>query len=76
MNDILSDIDAAVYQEAWEYLDVEDPSLADKIKKAVAAGCLPEEIRSRYLRTAGDSRSAKAKRVENAARFLWAEKVK
>lgn len=74
MSDIFEEIDASIFIEAWEFLDIEDPSLADKIKRAVQAGKQPEEIRSRYLRTAGDSRSAKAKRVENAARYQWSLK--
>lgn len=75
MSDILEEIDATVWAEAWLYLDLEDPALADKIKRAVAAGKQPEEIRSRYLRIAGDSRSAKARRVENAAKYLWSLKT-
>lgn len=75
MSDILEEIDAPVYREAWEFVDDEDPSLAEAIKRAVAAGKQPDEIRKRYLRTAGDSRSAKAKRVENAARYLWSLKA-
>ena len=74
MSDILEEIDGSIFHEAWQYLDLEDPVLADKIKRAVKEGKLPDEIRSRYLRTAGDSRSAKGKRVENAAHYQWSLK--
>lgn len=74
MSDILDELEAVVYEEGWDYLDIHNPELADKIKRAVAAGKQPDEIRSRFLRSAGDHRIELAKRVENAARHLWSLK--
>lgn len=74
MSDILEELDAVVFEDAWNYLDIHNPELADKIKRAVHAGKQPDEIKSRFFRSAGDHRIEMAKRVENAARHLWSEK--
>lgn len=70
MSDILDELDAVVDEEAWEYLDVHYPALADKIRKAIQAGIKPEDMRSRFLRRAGEHRTELGRRVENAARHL------
>lgn len=74
MSDVLEEFDEVVYEEAWEYLYVHNPLMADKIRKAVNAGKKPEELRSRYLRNAGEHRVERACLIENAARHLQQQK--
>lgn len=74
MSDILEDFDAAIYLEAWEYLQQENLGFALKLEKAVKAGASPEQLCRRFLGTAGEHRGARAKRIENAARYLQSTK--
>lgn len=76
MSDVLEEFDEAIYLEAWEYLQNENLSFALKLEKAVNAGVTPEQLCRRFLGRAGEHRGARAKRIENAARYLELQKVK
>jgi hypothetical protein len=70
MSDLLNEFDEAIYQEAWEYLQSDNLAFALKVERAVKAGATPEQLGRRFLGTAGEHRGARAKRIENAARYL------
>lgn len=71
MSDALEDFDLAILEEAWDYLQADNLVFALKVEKAVKAGATPEQLCRRFLGTAGEHRGARAKRIENAARYLW-----
>lgn len=70
MSDALDEFDLAVLEEAWDYLQRENIAFALKLEKAVKAGATPDQLCRRFLGTAGEHRGARAKRIENAARYL------
>lgn len=76
MSDILAEFDQAIWLEAWEYLQADDLAFALKLEKAVKAGATPEQLCRRFLGTAGEHRGARAKRIENAAKYLESMKAK
>lgn len=76
MSDALEEFDEAVLEEAWNYLQADNLSFALKVEKAVKAGATPEQLSRRFLGTAGEHRGARAKRIENAARHLQAQRQK
>ncbi len=75
MSDPLDEFTMAIYAEAWEYLQSENLDFALKVEKAVKAGATPEQLCRRFLGTAGEHRGARARRIENAARYLHALKA-
>lgn len=70
MSDVLDEFTQAILEEAWEFLLRDDLAFALKLEKAVKAGATPEQLCRRFLGTAGEHRGARAKRIENASRFL------
>ncbi len=70
MNTALDEFDVAVLEESWDFLQRENLTFALKLEKAVKAGATPEQLCRRFLGTAGEHRGARAKRIENAARYL------
>lgn len=70
--DPLDEFDLAVLEEAWVFLQRDDLSFALKVEKAVKRGATPEQLALRFLGTAGEHRGARAKRIENAAKYLHA----
>lgn len=74
MSDKVDDFELAILEEAWDYLQRENLAFAITLEKAVKAGATPEQLGRRFLGTAGEHRGARAKRIENAARYLWALK--
>jgi len=72
MSDTHDEFELAILEEAWDYLQRDDLVFALKLEKAVKAGRTPEQLTRMFLRTAGEHRGARAKRIENAARFLEA----
>lgn len=76
MSDAIDEFELAVLAEAWDYLQTDDLAFALKVEKAVKAGATPEQLSRRFLGIAGEHRGARAKRIENAARYLWSQKVK
>lgn len=76
MSDILDDFDEAIFLEAWEYLQADNLAFALKLERAVKGGATPEQLYRRFLGTAGEHRGARAKRIENAARYLQSQQTK
>lgn len=76
MSDTFAEFDATIDSDAWEYLNDNYPALADTVRKAVERGATPEQLRTRWLRRAGEHRIELARRVENAARHLAQGRVK
>jgi hypothetical protein len=70
MSDALDDFELAILEEAWDYLQRDDLVFALKLEKAVQAGKTPEQLSRMFLRTAGEHRGPRAKRIENAAKYL------
>lgn len=75
MSATLDEFDLAIFQEAWEYLQADNLDFALKVERAVKAGATPEQLCRRFLGTAGEHRGARAKRIENAAKYLHAVKA-
>lgn len=73
MSDALDEFDLAILEEAWEYLQTDNITLAIKVEKAVKAGVAPEILKQRYLGRAGEHRTPMAIRIENAAKFLQSQ---
>lgn len=72
--DALDEFETAILQEAWEFLQDDNLPFALKLEKAVKAGATPEQLCRRFLGTAGEHRGARARRIENAARYLQGTK--
>lgn len=70
MSDILDDFDMAILEEAWDFLQRENIAFALKLEKAVKAGATPDQLKRRFLGTAGEHRGPRATRIENAAKYL------
>lgn len=70
MKDNFTDLDLALDEESWDWLNLEHPEIATKVKAAVANGASPEEVKNRVLKRAGTHRVKFAARCENAARYL------
>lgn len=66
----IDDFELAILEEAWEFLKADNLTFALKVEKAVKAGKTPEQLCNQFLATAGEHRGARAKRIENAARYL------
>ncbi len=75
MSDVLQEFDMAVLEEAWDFLQRDNIDFAIKLEKAVKAGATPDQLTKTFLRTAGEHRGARAKRIENAAKYLYAQKA-
>lgn len=71
MSDAFAELDVALDEESWEWLDLEHPEVATKVKKLVANGVSPSEVKTRVLKRIGSHRLKFAARCENAARYLW-----
>lgn len=71
MSDILDEFELAILEEAWLFLQADNLTFALKLERAVKAGATPEQLSRRFLGTAGEHRGARAKRIENAAKFLY-----
>lgn len=76
MSDVLDEFTQAILEEAWNYLQADDLAFALKLEKAVKAGATPEQLCRRFLGTAGEHRGARARRIENAAKYLESTKAK
>lgn len=76
MNEELDEWDVAVLEEAWEYLQKDNIDFATKLERAVKVGKSPDELVRRFLKLAGEHRGPKARRIENAARYLQTQKLK
>lgn len=74
MSDEWDDFDMGIYEEAWDYLNDNDPSMAIKVSKMVKQGKSPEEIKRRFIHIGGAHRFMKAQRYENAAKYLYSLK--
>lgn len=70
MSDTIDEFELAILEEAWDYLQRENLVFALKLEKAVKAGKTPEQLTRTFLGTAGEHRGARAKRIENAAKYL------
>lgn len=70
MTKTLDEFELAILEEAWEFLQSDNLVFALKLEKAVKAGKTPEQLCRQFLATAGEHRGARAKRIENAARWL------
>lgn len=74
MSDEYDEFDIAVLQEAWTFLQTDNLEFALKLERAVNRGMTADQLKQRFLRLAGEHRSPKAIRIENAARYLYATK--
>jgi len=70
MSRVIDDFELAILEEAWRFLQTDNIEFAIKLEKAVKAGKTPEQLCNQFLATAGEHRGARAKRIENAARYL------
>jgi len=66
------DLDAAIDEEAWEYLQETAPRYADALKAEVTRGHKPGDIRQRFMRLT--QREKLALQLEQAARHLERER--
>jgi len=74
MNDGMPEIDEAFDEEAWEYLYLYQPKIADSIQTRVSKGDTPEKIKRHIVRRYGINREDIATRCEAAARHLGTAK--
>lgn len=72
MSATLDEYELEILQEAWDWLQTDNLSLALKLEKQVRAGKTPEQLARTFLSIAGEHRGPRAKRIENAARYLEA----
>lgn len=70
MSRVVDEFELAILEEAWRFLQTDNIEFAIKLEKAVKAGKTPEQLCNQFLATAGEHRGARAKRIENAARYL------
>jgi len=75
MSDVLDEFDLAVLEESWDFLQKDNIEFATKLERAVKRGKSADDLVRTFLTLAGEHRGARAKRIENAARFLWAAKA-
>lgn len=73
MSDKYQELDRVLDEESWEWLSDNCPPLAESVRKAVAGGVTPEQIRARVLQRLGTHRMPLAQRCEAAARHLQNE---
>ncbi|MBA3571369.1 MAG: hypothetical protein H0W34_05230 [Pyrinomonadaceae bacterium] len=72
MSNMPDEYELEILQEAWEWLQNDNLSFALKLEKQVRAGKTPEQLARTFLSLAGEHRGPRAKRIENAARYLEA----
>jgi len=73
--EVVEEFDADLYRDAWDWLDVNHPRLADKMKLLLRYGWSPERVYSHVVRRLGADRDGLAKRCENSLRYLmWEQK--
>ena len=70
MSDEMPEVDEAFDQEAWDYLYLYQPKIADSIVARVTKGDNPERIKRHIVRKYGINREDIATRCEAAARHL------
>lgn len=69
----MPEIDSALAEDSWNYLQDYNPQLAKGVAAAVRRGIKPEEVRRHVLRQVGENRAAIALRCSQAAAYLAAE---
>jgi hypothetical protein len=74
MSDEMPEIDEAFDDDAWEYLYLNHPKIADSILTLVTRGASPDRIKRHIIRKYGESRKDIARRCEAAARHLESTK--
>lgn len=72
MKNIPDEYELEILEESWKWLQDDNLSFALKLEKQVRAGKTPEQLARIFLSVAGEHRGPRAKRIENAARFLEA----
>ncbi len=72
-NVAMPDLDKALAARAWEWLQDEEPQIAEALAAEVKAGRTPEQIRRHILRQAGSHRFALAVSCELSAGHLIRE---
>lgn len=74
MSEALAELDIAMDEESWDFLNTKYIPIAKLVKKAVDEGIAPDVIKRRVLERLGQHRIELAIRCENAARYLHAMK--
>lgn len=74
MSERIDEWELAILEEAWDYLQRDNIEFAIKLQRAVNAAKTPEQLAHTFLSTAGEHRGPRAKRIENAARYLEQQK--
>lgn len=69
-NPKLAELQEAIFEEAWEWLNDNLPPMARSVKRVVERGASPDEIRRLIIEEGGESRIGLATRCENAAKYL------
>jgi hypothetical protein len=72
MSSTLDELDIALYEDSWDYLNREQIPIAKKVEKLVAENMSPDAIRRHVMNTIGQHREPFAIRCELAARYLYA----
>lgn len=71
----MPEIEAAIAEESWEWLQDNAPKLATAVRAEAARGRTPEQVRRFVLAKVGLHRLALAVRCEQAAAHLVAERA-
>ncbi len=70
----MPELDVAVQEGDWKYIEVQSPLLADALQSRVNKGDTPKEIFRYVLHLVGPAREQIALRCQHAAEFLVLEK--
>lgn len=69
----MPEIDAALAEDSWNFLQDYQPGLAKGVAAAVRRGVKPDEIRRHIIQNHGENRAAIALRCQQAAAYLMTE---
>ncbi len=70
----MPELDLAIQADDWQYIEVQNPILADAIQSRVNKGDTPKEIFRYVLHKVGPAREQIALRCLHAAEYLVLEK--
>jgi len=67
---LVEPLNDSIWQDAYEYLALNNEGFLNGVENAVALGFSPDEIYRHILREGGTHRSEIAKRCQNAAKYI------
>jgi hypothetical protein len=73
--EVEEEFDADLYKDGLDWLELNHPRIADKMKLLLRYGWTPERVFTHVVDRLGSDRDGLAKRCENALRYLmWEQK--